>query len=68
MSKRITIRKFLKQKLHACKRQLEVSYKFEDLTNILGGINYKEFQLRRNLKIDIEQLEFLLAQLETFKK
>jgi hypothetical protein len=37
------------------------------LVNVLGGDNSKECQHRINMQKDIEQLEFLLQQLETFK-
>ena len=58
----------LKQRLADSKSSIKNSYHYEDLVNVLGGDNSKENQHRINMQNDIEQLEFLLQQLEIFKK
>ena len=65
--KRISIHKMLKQRLANSKASIKNSFHYEDLVNVLGGNNSKEGQHRINMQKDIEQLEFLLQQLETFK-
>jgi len=66
--KRISVHKMLKQRLADSKASIKNSYHYEDLVNVLGGDNSKENQHRINMQKDIEQLEFLLKQLEIFKK
>ncbi len=66
--KRISVHKMLKQRLADSKSSIKNSYHYEDLVNVLGGDNSKENQHRINMQNDIEQLEFLLQQLEIFKK
>lgn len=65
--KRISVHKMLKQRLANSKASIKNSFYYEDLVTILGGDNSKESQHRINMQKDIEQLEFLLKQLETFK-
>lgn len=65
--KRISVHKMLKRRLANSKASIKNSYHYEDLVNVLAGDNSKENQHRINMQKDIEQLEFLLQQLETFK-
>ena len=66
--KRISVNKMLKQRLANSKASVKNSLIFEDLVNILGGDNSKENQHRKNMDLDIRQLDFLIKQLELFKK
>ncbi len=65
--KRISVHKMLKKRLVESKTSIGISHQYEHLVNVLGGDNSKEDQHRINMQKDIEQLEFLLGQLEKFK-
>lgn len=65
--KRISVHKMLKRRLADSKASINTSFQYEHLVNVLGGDNSKEDQHRINMQKDIEQLEFLLGQLEKFK-
>lgn len=65
--KRISVYKMLKQRLSNSKANIKNSFYDDDLVTVLGGDNSKENQHRFNMQKDIEQLEFLLRQLDTFK-
>ena len=62
--KRVTIRRMLKQRLVESKRSIQVSERYEDLVNVMGGDNSKESQHRINMQKDIEDLNFLLFCIE----
>lgn len=65
--KRISVHKMLKQRLANSKASYKNSFDYQGLVNVLGGDDSKENQHRINMKKDIEQIEFLLQQLEIFK-
>ena len=64
--KRISVSRMLTQRLAESKRGLRISYDYEDMVNVMGGDNSQEPQYRINMQKDINELEFLLAQLKFF--
>lgn len=58
--RRITVNRMLKKRLAESKSSINVSYRFEDLSNVYGSDCSKEEQLRINLQKDIEELEYLI--------
>ena len=58
--KRQTVIRMLKKRLAESKQSINVSYQFEEMVNVMGGDNSKEYTHRKNMQTDIDQLNYLI--------
>ena len=58
--KRQTVIRMLKKRLAESQQSINVSHQFEEMVNVKGGDNSKEYTHRKNMQSDIYQLNYLI--------
>ena len=58
--KRQTVIRMLKKRLAESQQSINVSHQFEEMVNVMGGDNSKEYTHRKNMQTDIDQLNYLI--------